>query len=317
MATEQILSTLTINKVDSEETFKKMKAAGMVNDDELYLTPEGVAGTEDQITVSETEPADAVENDLWLDLDEDAPASLPISGGTLTGPLVMSNNKITEVGDPTSAQDVATKNYVDKSNLTFTGTYDGDFINITATSWTPTSFSEIGEVINNGGTVKLVLTGDSIPVAGALTLYATSYDDITNIVLFSTTQISSCLMIVEMQNDFSFGVVTFGEVYYYDNITGETNANFELPAEKLTASGTTNFTLKDNYDYTFNNVSSLNLTAGTGSCHGFITFGSSTPTVSLHGFTKVDGDIANAAASTVWEFSCYNKYIIFKNWSDV
>ena len=317
MPTEQILSTLTINKVDSEETFKKMKAAGLVNDDELYLTPNGVAGTEDQITVSETEPADAVENDLWLDLDEDAPASLPISGGTLTGPLVMSNNKITEVGDPTLAQDVATKNYVDKSNLTFTGTYDGDFINITATSWTPTSFSEIGEVINNGGTVKLVLTGDSIPVAGALTLYATSYDDITNIVLFSTTQISSCLMVVEMQNDYSFGVVTFGEVYYYDNITGETNANFELPAEKLTASGTTNFTLKDNYDYTFNNVSSLNLTAGTGSCHGFITFGSSKPTVSLHGFTKVDGDIANAAASTVWEFSCYNKYIIFKNWSDV
>ena len=317
MATEQILSTLTINKVDSEETFKKMKAAGLVNDDELYLTPNGVAGTEDQITVSETEPADAVENDLWLDLDEDAPASLPISGGTLTGPLVMSNNKITEVGDPTSAQDVATKNYVDKSNLTFTGTYDGDFINITATSWTPTSFSEIGEVINNGGTVKLVLTGDSIPVAGALTLYATSYDDITNIVLFSTTQISSCLMVVEMQNDYSFGVVTFGEVYYYDNITGETNANFELPAEKLTASGTTNITLQDNYDYTFNNVSTLNLTAGTGSCHGFITFGSSTPTVSLHGFTKVDGDIANAAASTVWEFSCYNKYIIFKNWSDV
>ena len=82
MATEQILSTLTINKVDSEETFKKMKAAGLVNDDELYLTPEGVAGTEEQITVSETEPADAVENDLWLDLDEDAPASLPISGGT-------------------------------------------------------------------------------------------------------------------------------------------------------------------------------------------------------------------------------------------
>lgn len=316
MATEQILSTLTINKVDSEETFKKMKAAGLVNDDELYLTPEGGVA-EQQIKVQNDEPINSATNDLWLDLDEDAPASLPISGGTLTGPLAMSNNKITEVGDPTSAQDVATKNYVDKSNLTFTGTYDGDFINITATSWTPTSFSEIGEVINNGGTVKLVLTGDSIPIAGALTLYAASYDDETNILLFSTTQISSCLMVVEMQNDYSFGVVTFGEVYYYDNITGETNANFELATQKLTASGTTNITLQDNYDYTFNNVSTLNLTAGTGSCHGFITFGSSKPTVSLSGFTKVDGDIANAAASTVWEFSCYNKYIIFKNWSDV
>lgn len=316
MATEQTLTTLVINKVDSKETFNKMKAQGLVNENELYLTPEGGVA-EQQIKVQNNEPANAVANDLWLDLDEDAPACLPTSGGTLTGPLAMSNNKITEVSDPISAQDVATKNYVDKSNLTFTGTYDGDSINITAMSWTPTSFSEIGEVINNGGTVKLVLTGDVIPVAGALTLYAASYDDITNIVLFSTTQISSCLMVVEMQNDYSFGVVTFGEVYYYDNITGETNANFELATEKLTSSGAITKTLSDHYDYTFNNVSSLNLTAGTGSCHGFIAFGSSTPTVSLHGFTKVDGDIANAAASTVWEFSCYNKYIIFKNWSDV
>lgn len=316
MATEQTLTTLIINKVDSKETFNKMKAQGLVNENELYLTPEGGV-TEQQIKVQNNEPANAVANDLWLDLDEDAPASLPISGGTLTGPLAMSNHKITRVSDPTSAQDVATKNYVDKSNLTFTGTYDGDSINITAMSWDPTGFSEIGEVINNGGTVKLVLTGDAIPIAGALTLYATGYSDETNILLFSTTQISGCLMIVEMQNDFSFGVVTFGEVYYYDNITGETNANFEFAIKKLTASGAITKTLSDNYDYTFNNVSTLNLTAGTGSCHGFITFGSSKPTVSLHGFTKVDGDIANAAASTVWEFSCYNKYIIFKNWSDV
>ena len=316
MATEQTLTTLIINKVDSKETFNKMKAQGLVNENELYLTPEGAA-TDQQIKVQNNEPANAVANDLWLDLDENAPASLPTSGGTLTGPLAMSNNKITGVSDPTSAQDVATKNYVDKSNLTFTGTYDGNSINITAMSWMPTSFSEIGEVINNGGTVKLVLTGNAIPIAGALTLYATGYSDETNILLFSTTQIGGCLMIVEMQNDFSFGVVAFGEVYYYDNITGGTNANFELATEKLTVSGTTNVTLADNYDYTFNKVSTLNLTAGTGSCHGFITFGSSKPTVSLHGFTKVDGDIANAAASTVWEFSCYNKYAVFKNWSEV
>lgn len=45
MATEQILSTLTINKVDSKETFNKMKAAGLVNDDELYLTPESGSGS--------------------------------------------------------------------------------------------------------------------------------------------------------------------------------------------------------------------------------------------------------------------------------
>jgi hypothetical protein len=86
---------------------------------------------------------------------------------------------------------------------------------------------------------------------------------------------------------------------------------------EISASGAITKTLTDNSNFTFNNVSTLNLTAGTGSCHGFITFGSSKPTVSLSGFTKVDGDIANAAASTVWEFSCYNKYAVFKNWSEV
>ena len=93
--------------------------------------------------------------------------------------------------------------------------------------------------------------------------------------------------------------------------------NREPITQSSSSTGSIVQTLNDHYDYTFNNVSSLNLTAGTGSCHGFITFGSSTPTVSLSGFTKVDGDIANAAASTIWEFSCYNKYAVFKNWSEV
>ena len=48
MATEQTLTTLIINKVDSKETFNKMKAQGLVNENELYLTPEG-ATTDDRI----------------------------------------------------------------------------------------------------------------------------------------------------------------------------------------------------------------------------------------------------------------------------
>jgi len=35
-----------------------------------------------------------------------------INGDTMSGSLNMSNNKITNVSDPTSAQDEATKNYV-------------------------------------------------------------------------------------------------------------------------------------------------------------------------------------------------------------
>ena len=278
MPTEQILSTLTINKVDSEETFKKMKAAGMVNDDELYLTPEGVAGTEEQITVSETEPADAVENDLWLDLDEDAPASLSISGGTLTGPLAMSNNKITGVGNPTSAQDVATKNYIDTSFLALTGGVINGDLTIGNSDTNALKFG----TANGAYTIKANSTG---LLVSAVNIYMTAQG--------APSPFTALITMRQAKN------------------------NFQPKIEVESASGAITKTLSDYYDYTFNNVSSLNLTAGTGSCHGFITFGSSKPTVSLSGFTKVDGDIANAAASTVWEFSCYNKYAVFKNWSEV
>lgn len=274
MATEQTLTTLIINKVDSKETFNKMKAQGLVNENELYLTPEGVA-TDQQIKVQNNEPANAVANDLWLDLDENAPASLPISGGTLTGPLAMSNNKITGVSNPTSAQDVATKNYIDTYFLALTG-----------------------GVIN--GNLKLNITNQS----GLIFKVGTTEHKISA----STNSL----------------VITAPNIYLgnasSDNMLMTRQQCLALCASKIieeSASGAISKTLTDNHNYTFNNVSSLNLTAGTGSCHGFITFGSSKPTVSLSGFTKVDGDIANAATSTVWEFSCYNKYIIFKNWSDV
>ena len=274
MATEQTLTTLIINKVDSKETFNKMKAQGLVNENELYLTPEGGVA-EQQIKVQNNEPANAVANDLWLDLDENAPASLPISGGTLTGPLAMSNNKITGVSDPTSAHDVATKNYIDTSFLALTG-----------------------GVIN--GNLKLNITNQS----GLVFKVGTTEHKISA----STNSL----------------VITAPNIYLgnasSDNMLMTRQQCLALCASKIieeSASGAISKTLSNNHNYTFNNVSSLNLTAGTGSCHGFITFGSSKPTVSLSGFTKVDGDIANAAASTVWEFSCYNKYIIFKNWSDV
>jgi hypothetical protein len=42
---------------------------------------------------------------------------LPLAGGTMSGAIAMGTNKITGLGDPSSAQDAATKNYVDTASI--------------------------------------------------------------------------------------------------------------------------------------------------------------------------------------------------------
>jgi hypothetical protein len=67
------------------------------------------------------------------------------SGSTMTGALAMGTNKITGMGDPTSAQDAATKNYVDTvtvapSNLTGVITSVGSVTSIASQTGTGTKF---------------------------------------------------------------------------------------------------------------------------------------------------------------------------------
>lgn len=50
---------------------------------------------------------------------------LPLAGGTMTGAIEMGTAKITGLGDPTSAQDAATKNYVDTQDATKLSTTGG------------------------------------------------------------------------------------------------------------------------------------------------------------------------------------------------
>lgn len=313
MATEQLLSTLTINKVDSEETFNKMKAAGLVNDDELYLTPEGVAETEDQITVSETEPANAVVNDLWLDLSQTPiPVDyLPISGGTMTGNLNMGNKAILGIQQLMLNSGVVLSSSTNK--ITLQGNAQSSSTKVTVTNLEDPSN-----------------TTDAVTLGYLKNNYLESEDGIANQLRIQGALIFEGDDQVTLENITGHGITIYGNLDNYNVVipTKDTDYvqkeyvdtmcdNREPITQSSSSTGSIVQTLNDHYDYTFNNVSSLNLTAGTGSCHGFITFGSSTPTVSLSGFTKVDGDIANAAASTIWEFSCYNKYAVFKNWSEV
>ena len=95
---------------------------------------------------------------------------LPLAGGTMSGAIAMGTNKITGAGDPTSAQDVATKNYVDTasiapSNLTGPITSVGPATSVAAQTGTGSTF-----VMQNSPT----LTTPNIGVATATSVNGTT-----------------------------------------------------------------------------------------------------------------------------------------------
>ena len=97
-------------------------------------------------------------------------------------------------------------------------------------------------------------------------------------------------------------------------------ANKEDKPSNVSLSGAVSITVADNTIYSMTGVTSLALTGAAVECHGFVTFGSSKPSVTVSGFTASGGDdITGAAASQVWEFSVFphsgGSYIVFKNWS--
>ena len=110
-------------------------------------------------TVSSTEIGyvDGVTSAIQTQLD----AKLPTTGGTMSGAIAMGTSKITGMGDPTLAQDAATKAYVDlqRDNLinSAPGIYD--------------TLGEIATAIQSGGTFydSLVLKSGAT-MTGALTL---------------------------------------------------------------------------------------------------------------------------------------------------
>ena len=72
-------------------------------------------------------------------------AKLPLAGGTMSGAIAMGTNKITGVGNPTNAQDVVTKDYLDNvvlapSNLTGPITSVGAATTVAAQTGTGSTF---------------------------------------------------------------------------------------------------------------------------------------------------------------------------------
>jgi hypothetical protein len=109
---------------------------------------------------------------------------LPLAGGTMTGSIAMGTNKITGLGDPTLAQDAATKNYIDTvvlapSNLTGVITSVGNATSIASQTGTGTKF-----VVDNTPTLITPVLG----VATATSINGTTIPSSKTLVATDSTQ---------------------------------------------------------------------------------------------------------------------------------
>ena len=110
---------------------------------------------------------------------------LSLSGGTMTGAIAMGTNKITGLGDPTNAQDAATKNYIDTavlapSNLTGVITSVGNVTSTGAQTGTGSTFvmqdSPTLTTPNIGVATATSVNGTAIPSSETLvTTTSTAY----------------------------------------------------------------------------------------------------------------------------------------------
>ena len=108
---------------------------------------------------------------------------LPLAGGTMTGAIAMGTNKITGLGDPTNAQDAATKNYIDTaviapSNLTGVITSVGTLTSTGAQTGTGSTF-----VMQTSPT----LTTPNIGVATATSVNGTTIPNSETLVTTTST----------------------------------------------------------------------------------------------------------------------------------
>jgi hypothetical protein len=87
---------------------------------------------------------------------------LSLSGGTMTGAIAMGTNKITGLGDPTSAQDAATKNYIDTQTTSAAASATAAALSASAAATSATSAATSATSAANSYSAVVGLTGAGI-----------------------------------------------------------------------------------------------------------------------------------------------------------
>jgi hypothetical protein len=154
----------------------------VVNSDNIDLATTAVtAGTYQSMTVDAYGRVTAGTNPTTIagynitnaytktEVDTTVSGLLAKTGGTMSGAIAMGTNKITGVGDPTSAQDAATKNYID----VLFGTTASAAASAAAAS---TSAANALTSENNASSSASAASGSASAAAGSAAAAAASYD---------------------------------------------------------------------------------------------------------------------------------------------
>jgi len=137
-------TTATITNLTSPTNTNDAATKGYV-DTSISNLVDSAPGTLD--TLNELAAALGDDPDFATTITNSIATKLPLAGGTMTGAIAMSTNKITGLGDPTAAQDAMTKAYADATYLalsggTMTGAIDMGSQKIT-TTYTPTNAADL------------------------------------------------------------------------------------------------------------------------------------------------------------------------------
>jgi hypothetical protein len=152
-----------------------------------------------------------------------------VTGDTMSGALAMGTNKVTGMGDPTSAQDAATKNYVDTasiapSNLTGVITSVGPATSIASQTGTGSTF-----VVNTSPTLVTPVLG----VATATSINGTTIPSTATLVTTGDTT----LLVPSQTGESGKYLTTDGTVSSWDTVSSGSATYYQTSAPIATAVG--------------------------------------------------------------------------------